>query len=145
MRFFDEDGNTLISEAEFRKGLTGLGIKATKAEIKQLFGEIDTDHLGQMDHRKLAIYLHKTKRESVTVSSVQQRAECAEHALSSAPAGTPSESGPSAEPLTEGGGKEAAEVGGEGGREQGGEQDGKVDADGRDAEGATAAAAEAAA
>lgn len=56
-RAFDNAGNGTISVAELTHILTTMGEKLTKAEVKVLLDECDTDG-GQIDYQQLAVMLY---------------------------------------------------------------------------------------
>ena len=60
---WDTDHGGSLSRAEFEKGMRALGARATKAQISQLFMEIDPDNSGQISYAELH-YFFEAQREA---------------------------------------------------------------------------------
>lgn len=56
---FDEDGDGILSESEFVKGITTLDSPFTEAEAKIMFHEADTSHSGAVDYNDFVAFLQK--------------------------------------------------------------------------------------
>ena len=65
LKYWDEDGNGLVSKKEFRAAIIGLGIEAPRKEVDLLFDTIDADKSGSIDHRELTLALRKSQRQSI--------------------------------------------------------------------------------
>ena len=63
LRYWDEDGNGLVSKSEFRKAVQALGVAAPRADVDAVFAEIDTDNSESIDQRELILHLRKLQRE----------------------------------------------------------------------------------
>ena len=56
---FDEDGDGVLSESEFVKGITTLDSSPTDEEAKIMFDEADTKHTGTVDYNEFVAFLRK--------------------------------------------------------------------------------------
>lgn len=56
---FDEDGDGILSEPEFVKGLTTLDSPLTETEAKTMFDEADKSHSGAVDYNEFVAFLTK--------------------------------------------------------------------------------------
>lgn len=63
-RDWDEDHNGLVDKDEFFKGITALGVEATRVEAEALFEEFDLDGGGTIEYKELNKLLRQRMRPS---------------------------------------------------------------------------------
>ena len=57
---FDEDGDGILSETDFIKGLTTLDSSLTESEAKLMYHEADSDHSGAVDYNDFVAFLQNS-------------------------------------------------------------------------------------
>ena len=63
---FDRDGSGRLEESEFIKAWEFLGLKGSRAEIKDAYNKVDTDGSGYIDRREFIASI----RDSVTTFTI---------------------------------------------------------------------------